>query len=152
MDRKAYPSDIRDDEWAFVAPYLTLMTAEAPQRVHSLREVFTGVRWLVRAGAPWRMRPTALPPWDAVYQQTQRWLTAGAFEAIGPDLRVVLRLAAGRQGQPAAALCDRRTLQSTPESGPRAGSDGAKRQRGRKGPLAVETLGHLLRAFTAWPL
>ena len=121
MERKAYPSDISDDEWAFVAPYLTLMTEEAPQRVHSLREVFNGLRWLGRAGAPWRMMPTDLPPWEAVYQQTQRWLSAGVFETIVPDLRVVLRLAEGRQGQPSAAIFDRRTLQSTPESGPRAG-------------------------------
>jgi transposase len=121
MERKAYPSDISDDEWAFVAPYLTLMTEAAPPRVHSLREVFNGVRWLVRAGAPWRMRPNDLPPWEAVYQQTPRWLNAGVCETIGHDWRVVLRLAEGRKGQPSAAIFDRRTLPSTPESGPRAG-------------------------------
>jgi transposase len=144
MERKAYPSDISDDEWAFVAPYLTLMTEEAPQRVHSLREVFNGVRWLVRAGAPWRMMPNDLPPWEAVYQQTQRWLNAGVFEAIVHDLRVVLRQAEGRQRHPSAAIFDSRTLQSTPESGPRAGYDGAKRKRGSKVHMAVDTLGHLL--------
>jgi transposase len=144
MERKAYPSDISDDEWAFVAPYLTLMTEEAPQRVHSLREVFNGWRWLVRAGAPWRMMPNDLPPWEAVYQPTQRWLNAGVFEPIVPALRVVRRLAEDRQGQPSAALFASRTLQSTPESGRRAGYDGAQRQRGSKVPLAVETLGHLL--------
>jgi transposase len=144
MERKPYPSDVSDDEWAFVAPYLTLMTAEAPQRVHRLREVFNGLRWLVRAGAPWRMMPNDLPPWEAVYQQTQRWLNAGVFETIVHDLRVVLRLAEGRTGQPSAAIFDRRTLQSTPESGPRAGYDGAKRKRGSKVHMAVDTLGQLL--------
>jgi transposase len=144
MERKPYPSDISDDEWALVAPYLTLMTEEAPQRLHSLREVFNGLRWLVRAGAPWRMMPNDLPPWEAVYQQTQRWLSAGVFEAIVQDLRVVLRLAEGREGQPSAAIFDSRTLQSTPESGPRAGYDGAKRKRGSKVHMAVDTLGHLL--------
>jgi transposase len=144
MDRKSYPSDISDDEWAFVAPYLTLMTEEAPQRLYSLREVFNGVRWLVRAGAPWRMMPNDLPPWEAVYQQTQRWLKAGVFEAMVHDLRVMLRLAEGRESQPSAAIFDSRTLQSTPESGPRAGYDGAKRKRGSKVHIAVDTLGHLL--------
>jgi transposase len=144
MERQAYPSDISEDEWAFVAPYLTLMTEEAPQRLYSLREVFNGLRWLVRAGAPWRMMPHDLPPWEAVYQQTQRWLNAGIFEAIVQDLRVVLRLAEGRKGQPSAAIFDSRTLQSTPESGPRAGYDGAKRKRGSKVHMAVDTLGHLL--------
>jgi transposase len=75
--RKPYPTDVTDEEWAFVAPYLTLMREDAPQRDHPLREVFNGLRWLVRTGAPWRMLPHDLPPWYAVYQQTQRWLAAG---------------------------------------------------------------------------
>lgn len=144
MERKPYPSDVSDEEWRFVAPYLTLMTEEAPQREHDLREVFNGLRWIVRTGAQWRMMPHDLPPWAAVYQQTQRWLKAGVFEAIVNDLRAVLRLAAGRQQQPTAAIFDSRTLQASPESGHRAGYDGAKRRKGSKVHLAVETLGHLL--------
>jgi len=147
MERKAYPSDVDDDEWAFVAPYLTLMTEEAPQRDHSLREVFTGLRWIVRAGAPWRMMPNDLPPWFTVYQQTQRWIHAGVFEAMVHDLRALLRLAKGRKEQPSAAIFDSRTLQSTPESGERAGYDGHKRKRGSKTHIAVDTLGHLLALY-----
>ena len=144
MERQAYPSDVSDDEWSFVAPYLTLMTPEAPQREHDLREVFNGLRWIVRTGAQWRMMPHDLPPWAAVYQQTQRWLKAGCFEAIVDDLRAVLRLAQGRNEEPSAAIFDSRTLQSSPESGHRAGYDGAKRRKGSKVHLAVDTLGHLL--------
>ena len=96
MERKPYPSDMTDDEWAFVAPYVTLMTDDAPQRDHSLREVLNGLRWLVRAGAAWRLLPHDLPPWYTVYQQTQRWLRAGVFETMVHDLRAVLRLAEGR--------------------------------------------------------
>jgi transposase len=144
MGRKAYPSDITDDEWAFVAPYLTLMTEEAPQRVHSLREVFNGLRWIIRAGAPWRLMPNDLPRWEVVYQQSQRWMKAGVFEAMVHDLRAVLRLAKGRAEQPSAAILDSRTLQSSPESGARAGYDGAKRKKGSKTHIAVDTLGHLL--------
>jgi transposase len=141
MKRTPYPSD---DEWSFVAPYLTLMTQEAPQREHDLREVFNGLRWIVRTGAQWRMLPHDLPSWAAVYQQTQRWLKAGCFEAIVDDLRVVLRLAQGRNEQPSATIFDSRTLQSSPESGHRAGYDGAKRRKSSKVHLAVDTLGHLL--------
>lgn len=144
MERKAYPSDVSEDEWAFVAPYLTLMSEEAPQREHSLREVFNGLRWIARAGAPWRMLPNDLPPWEAVYQQTQRWLKAGVFEAIVNDLRQLLRVAAGRKAQPSGAILDSRTLQSSPESGARAGYDGAKRRKGSKVHVAVDTLGQLL--------
>ena len=118
--RKIYPTDISDEEWAFVAPYLTLMKEDAPQREHSLREVFNGLRYVLKAGATWRMMPHDLPPWEAVYQQTQRWIKAGVFEAIVDDLRTLLRLAAGRKADPSAAIFDSRTLQSSPESGARA--------------------------------
>lgn len=144
MDRKGYPSDVSDEEWAFVAPYLTLMTEEAPQRDYPLREVFNGLRYIVRGGIPWRMMPNDLPPWHTVYQQTQRWLKAGVFEAMVHDLRALLRLAAGRREQPSAAIFDSRTLQSSPESGHHAGYDGAKRRKGSKTHVAVDTLGHLL--------
>ena len=129
MPREAYPSDVSDDEWTFCAPYLTLMREDAPQRDYPLREIFNGLSWLARAGAPWRMMPNDLPPWEAVYQQTQRWLKAGVFENMAHDLRVILRLAEGRQANPSAAILDSRTLQSTPESGARAAYDGAKRKR-----------------------
>jgi transposase len=144
VDRKAYPSDVSDDEWAFVAPYLTLMREDAPQREYSLREVFNGLRYIVRSGATWRLMPNDLPPWEVTYQQTQRWLKAGVFEDMVHDLRVILRLAQGRNEQPSAAIFDSRTLQSTPESGERAGYDGAKRRKGSKTHMAVDTLGHLL--------
>jgi transposase len=142
--RKGYPSDVSDEEWAFCAPYLTLMKESAPQREYSLRELFNGLRWFVRAGCPWRMMPNDLPPWTAVQQQTQRWLRAGCFENMAEDLRLLLRLCAGRNDGPSAAIFDSRTLQSTPESGARAGFDGHKKRKGSKVHAAVDTLGHLL--------
>jgi transposase len=142
--RQRYDSDVSDEEWAFVAPYLTLMTELAPQRTHPLREVFNAVRWLARTGAQWRLLPHDLPPWHTVYQQTQRWLVAGVFEAIVHDLRRLLREAEGRAPAPTAVIFDGRTVQSTPESGAGAGWDGHKRRRGRKVHTAVDTLGHLL--------
>jgi transposase len=144
MIRKPYPSDVGDDEWVFVAPYLTLMTEDAPQRDYPLREVFNGLRWLARAGAQWRMLPNDLPPWYTVYQQTRRWLKAGVFEALVHDLRALLREIDGRAPQPSAAIFDARTLQSSPESGARSGYDGHKKRRGSKVHIAVDTLGQLL--------
>ena len=142
--RKPYPSDVSDEEWAFVAPYLALLREDAPQRNHELREVFNGLRWIVRTGSAWRYMPHDLPPWEAVYQQTRRWLSAGVFEAMVHDLRVLLRLSEGRVPDPTAAILDARTLRSTPESGSRGGYDGAKRKKGSKVHAAVDTLGHLL--------
>lgn len=84
----------------FVAPYLRLMREDAGQRDPPLREVFNALRWIVRAGAPWRRLPHEFPPWAAVDQQTQRWLAAGWFETLVHDLRAVLRVAAGRAPDP----------------------------------------------------
>ena len=85
-----------------------------------------------------------LPPWHTVHQQTQRWIKAGVFDDLVHDLRCLLRVGAGREEDPTAAILDSRTLRSTVESGHRAGYDGAKRKRGSKVHLAVDTLGHLL--------
>jgi transposase len=144
MTRKPYPSDVSDDEWAFVAPYLTLMTEDAPQREHSLREVFNGLRYIVRTGMQRRMMANYLPPWPTVYQQMQRWLKAGVFEDMVRDLRMLMREIEGRTPQLRAAILDSRTLQSSPESGGRAGYDGHRRRKGSEVHLAVDTLGQLL--------
>lgn len=77
------------------------------------------------------------PPPEAVYQQTQRRLKTGVFEAMVHALRVLLRLAEGRNEQPSAANWDGRTLQSTPENDPRAGYDSAKRKQGSKVHMAT---------------
>jgi transposase len=130
--RKPYPSDVTDEEWSLVAPYLTLMREDAVQRQHSLRELFNGLRYVIRYGIAWRAMPNDLPAWSAVYQQTQRWMAAGCFEALAHDLRAVLRLAAGRGEEPTAAIIDSRTLRSTPESGQRAGYEACAAERNRK--------------------
>ena len=142
--RTNYPSDLSDEEWAFCARYLTLMREDAPQRDYPLRadlQCFT----LHGAGRlSLGMMPNDLPPWYSVQQQAQRWIRAGCFEAMAQDLRKVLRLLAGRHTEPSAVILDGRTLQSTPESGARAGYDGHKRKKGSKVHAAVDTLGHLL--------
>ena len=143
-NRKPYPSDVSDEEWAFVAPYLSLVREDAPQRTHELREVLNGLRWIVRTGSAWRYMPHDLPPWEAIYQQTRRWLKAGVFEEMVHDLRMLLRISKGRASEPSAAILHSRTLRSTPESGHRGGYDGHKGKKGSKVHAAVDTLGHLL--------
>jgi transposase len=143
-ERKPYPSDVTDDEWNFCVAYLTLMKEDAPQREHALRELFNGLRWLVRTGSPWRLMPHDLPPWYAVYQQTRRWVKAECFATMAEDLRTLLRVLAERNDAPSAMIVDSRTIQSTPESGGRGGYDGAKKRKGSKVHIAVDTLGHLL--------
>ena len=120
------------------------MREDAPQRRHPLRALFNGLRYITRTGLQWRYMPHDLPPWHAVYDQTRRWLDADVFGDIIADLRALIRLGEGRTPQPTAVILDSRTLQSTPESGARAGWDGAKRRKGSKVHLAVDTLGDLL--------
>lgn len=144
MSRKVYPTDVSDEEWEFVVAYLTLMKEDAPQRLHPLRDLFDAVRWMAKAACPWRMLPGDFPPWTAVEQQSKRWMRAGCFEAMTHDLRAILRLLQERQENPSAVVLDGRTLQSSPESGARAGYDGYKRKKGGKVHIAVDTLGHLL--------
>src|SRR6202051_2694179 len=139
-----YGSNVTDEEWEFVLPYLLLSREDSAHREHDLRAVFNGVRYVARTGCPWRWMPNDLPPWSAVYQQKRRWLEAGCFEALVADVQSLLRELGGRKGQPTTVLIDSRTLQSTPESGARAGYDGAKRRKGSKVHIAVDTLGHLL--------
>jgi transposase len=144
IQRTAYPSDVTDEEWAFCASYLALMKEDVPQRKYPLRVLFNGLRYMVRAGCPWRMLPHDLPPWQAIQQQTLRWIGAGVFEDMAADLRRILRLILERAEEPSAVILDGRTVQSTPESGARAGYDGHKRRKGSKVHIAVDTLGHLL--------
>jgi transposase len=81
------------------------------------------VAGFAREGDRCSNRPGDFPRWEAVYHETHRWLSAGCFEAIGHDVRELLREAQGRNAQPTAAIFDRRTRQSSTESGARAGSD-----------------------------
>ena len=146
--RKSYPSDVTDVEWEFLLPYLTLMREDAPQREYTLRDLFDAMRYVVKTGCQWRYLPHDFPPWAAVYQQARRWLAARVFEDAAHDLREMIRLAIERGPHPTAVIMDGRTLQSTPESGGRAGFDGHKKKQGSKVHVAVDTLGHLLALVT----
>jgi transposase len=142
--RLGYPSDVTDEEGAFVAPYLALCKQDAEQREYPLRDVFNGLRYIAKTGSQWRFMPNDFPLWEVVYQQMRRWIDAQSFETMVEDLRILLREFAGRKGQPTAMILDSRTLQSTPNRCARGGYDGAKRRKGSKVHAAVDTLGHLL--------
>ncbi len=134
-----------DDEWAFLAPCLTLMREDAPQREHPLRELLNGLRYVARSGCALRMMPNDLPPWHAVHRQAQRWFARGSFEAAASDLRALLRLKQGKEPSPTAAVLEGRVLRSRPESEARAGYNGHKKTKGSKVHPAVDTLG------ACWP-
>ncbi len=126
------------------ASYLALLRETSAQSDYDLRAMFNGLHLIVKTGAPWRFMPQDPPPWPAVYQPTQRWLAAECFANVAGDLRAVLRMAGDREPEPSAVVLDSRTLRLTPESGERAGCDGAKRKRGAKVHLAADAPGHVV--------
>jgi transposase len=142
--RKPYPSDVSDEEWSLVVPYLTLLPLDAKQREYDLREVGGALRWWVRSGAQWEFIPHDFPPWRVIYEQTRRWIENHCFENIVHDLREILRLQRSKQAQPSRAVLDSGVMQSTPESGHRARYNGHKRRKGTKVHIGVDTLGQLL--------
>src|SRR5260370_7037157 len=82
--RGGYPSDVTDEEWAFVLPYLLLCREDSPQRKHELRTVFNAVRYVARTGGQWRFPSPALPPPHALYPQMQRRLQPGWLPCVAP--------------------------------------------------------------------
>lgn len=149
VDRRPYPSDIDEDTYHFMVPYLVLKPEHAAQRKYPMREVLNALFWMARTGAQWDFLPHDFPPPRIVQEQAQRWFAAGVFEAMAHDLRLLSRVQQQRHGDPSVVIIDSRTLQSTPESGHRAGYDGAKKRKGTKVHLAVDTLGHLLAVLTS---
>lgn len=149
MSRRAYPSDVDDETYAFLLPYLALSPEHAPQRKYPLRDVLDALLWMSRTGAQWAYLPHDFPPPEIVRSQAQRWFIAHCFENAVHDLRLFSRVQQQRGGEPTAIVVDSRTLISTPESGHRAGYDGAKRRKGTKIHLAVDTLGHLVTLMTS---
>ena len=123
---------------------LTLMTEDAPHE--PLREVFNGLRWIVRAGAPWRMIPNDLPPWYIVYQQRQRWM-GRMLHGSGSRPAFACGKPLGRTHSPPPLFLTDGPCSRRPESGGRAGYDGAKRRKGSKVHIAVDTLGNLLALY-----
>lgn len=150
MTRRAYPSDLDDETYQFMLPYLLLSPLDAPQRKHAHRDVLDALAYVARSGVQWDFLPHDFPPPEVVRQQAARWFEAGCFENMLHDLRILSRGLQGKKGDPTVVIIDSRTLQSTPESGGRAGYDGAKKRKGTKVHIAVDTLGHLL-ALTATP-
>lgn len=142
--RTGYPTDLDDETYQFMLPYLLLTKEDAAQRKYPIRDVLNALFWMVRSGAPWEYLPNDFPPAEVVRQQAQRWFDHHCFEDMVHDLRIMTRVQQKKNAQPTAVIIDSRTLQSTPESGSRAGYDGAKKKKGTKIHLVVDTLGDLL--------
>src|SRR5712692_2838320 len=141
---KPYASDLSDAEWTILEPLLPPAKPGGRPRSVNMRQILNGIFYVLRSGGAWRLLPHEYPPWSTVYDYFRKWRNAGVWEQLVRTLRERLRVQAGRQLTPSAAIIDSQSVKTTEQGGPH-GYDGGKKVNGRKRHILVDTLGLLLK-------
>src|SRR5436305_7435690 len=143
MSRKAYPSDLTDEQWPLVEVRVPPARPGGRPRKTDMREVVNAILYLTREGCSWRALPHDFPPWKTVYNYFEAWSADGTWDTMLEALRPQARLKAGRQPTPSACCIDSQSANSAC-GGEAIGTDGGKRVKGRKRHIVTDTLGLLL--------
>lgn len=141
-----YPSDLTDAEWTILEPLIPPAKPGGRPRAHPMRDIINGIFYILRGGCAWRLLPVDFPPWSTVYSYLRLWCIQGIWAQWNTILRERVRVNAGREPTPSAAVIDSQSVRSSAVAGSR-GYDGNKKVNGRKRHLLVDTLGLVLGVY-----
>lgn len=142
--RKSYPTDLTDEQWELIKPMIPLAKTGGRPRTTDMKKVFNALLYIVRAGCAWRLLPNDFPKWSTVYDYFRKWKLDDTWEKMNDKLRQYVRVIEEHHPDPSASALDSQSVAVASMIKQDVGYDAAKKTKGRKRHLLVDTLGLIL--------